>query len=36
MAGDPRGPSNRRLALVLASIALVFFLGYVVNRAFFS
>ena len=35
MTRDPQGRSNRRLALVLASIALVFFLGYVVNRAFF-
>jgi hypothetical protein len=36
MTRDPHGPSNRRLALILASIALVFFLGYVVNRAFFA
>jgi hypothetical protein len=32
MASEPQQKSNRRLALVLASIALVFFLGYVANR----
>jgi hypothetical protein len=32
----PRRKSNRRLALVLASIALVFFVGYILNRALFA
>ncbi len=32
MASEPQRKSNRRLALVLASIALVFFLGYIANR----
>ncbi|HEX2540843.1 MAG TPA: cytochrome oxidase small assembly protein [Caldimonas sp.] len=35
-AMEPRRKSNRRLALVLASIALVFFLGYMLNRAWFA
>jgi hypothetical protein len=36
MTREPQRRANRRLALVLASIALVFFLGFVVNRALFA
>ncbi len=32
MAPEPQRRSNRRLALVLASVALVFFVGFIVNR----
>ena len=34
MADDPRKKSNLRLALILASIAVVFFLGFIAKMAF--
>jgi len=33
MTLDPRRKANVRLAIVLASIALIFFLGFIVRRA---
>ena len=36
MADDPRKKSNLRLALILASIALVFFLGFIAKMVFLS
>ena len=36
MASEHEKKTNLRLALVLASIALVFFLGFIVKSAFFS
>lgn len=35
MSGDDRKKSNLRLALILASIAVVFFLGFIAKMAFF-
>lgn len=34
MADDDRKKSNLRLALILASIAVVFFLGFIAKMAF--
>jgi hypothetical protein len=36
MASEHQKKSNLRLALVLASIALVFFIGFIVKSAFFG
>ena len=33
MSDDDRKKSNRRLALILASVALVFFLGFIAKMA---
>ncbi len=35
-SGSPRKPGNMRTALVLLSIALVFFAGVIVNRYLFG
>lgn len=36
MTGDPRNRSNLRMALILASIALAFFVGVIVKRWLFG
>jgi uncharacterized membrane protein (DUF485 family) len=36
MATEQQKKANRRLALVLASIALVFFIGFIAKNAFFN
>ncbi|HZY15116.1 MAG TPA: cytochrome oxidase small assembly protein [Ramlibacter sp.] len=36
MADDPRRKSNLRLALVLASVAVVFMLGFIVKMVLFA
>jgi hypothetical protein len=33
---DPKKPDNRKTALILASIALIFFIGVFVKRIWFS
>jgi hypothetical protein len=36
MVTEPQRKSNRRLALVLATIAIVFFLGFIAKRYLFA
>jgi hypothetical protein len=36
MAGERESRANMRLALILASIAIVFFLGFIAKMAFFG